>query len=243
MMLKQFFTRASNIIRHGCYIPTEYYVSDEKRLVYVPIAKVACTTLKIASLTDSKSNSSEQNHYMDVHSRISDKKYYSLPDRYKEYYKFAFVRNPFDRLVSCYEDKVKTPVQHNGRYFFDTNYNHVLIKRLFGNEFHPDMSFEEFIELVCKIPDFLSDGHFKSQYSILYKNNKIIVDYVGKFENIENDWNQIAQHNSLPGIDKKNSSNRNQWETYYKSNDIVKLVFERYKNDFECFNYDKRIKT
>ena len=49
-MINQLFTRAKKIILHGSYIPTEYYISEEKEFVYIPIAKVACTTLKIATL-------------------------------------------------------------------------------------------------------------------------------------------------------------------------------------------------
>lgn len=242
-MINTFFTRTKNILAHGSYIPTEYYISDEKKLIYVPIAKVACTTLKIAALTNNTDYNSEKNQYMEVHSNISDKKYYSLSSHYRNYYKFAFVRNPFDRLVSCYEDKVKTATQHNNKYFFDTRYNNILIRNLFGNKFRPDMSFDEFVELVCKIPDFLSDGHFKSQHSILYKNNKLKVDYVGKFENIDDDWKKIAELKNLPAIEKRNTSNRKSWTDYYQSDETIKLVIERYKNDFDLFAYDKDIKN
>ena len=178
---------------------------------------------------------------MNAHKNATDQKYLALPDHCQSYYKFAFVRNPFDRLVSRYEDKVKTPVQHHGQYYFATNYNRILIRRLFGNEFNPEMTFDDFVRLVHKIPDYLADGHFKSQYSILYKKNKLTVDHIGKFENIENDWETIAKLKNLPSISKKNTSIRKSWEDYYKSEETIKMVIDRYKNDFKYFNYETSI--
>jgi len=65
-------------------------------------------------------------------------------------------------------DKVRRPVQHDGRYYFDTAYNRKLIRSFFGRAFTPEMSFPEFTSLVARIPDWLADAHFKSQTAMLY---------------------------------------------------------------------------
>lgn len=236
--LKTILLRAKNILIHGDYIPTEYYVFDDSKLVYISIPKVACTSLKTAVMPKPDKYSSIKSEYMSVHRQASLYCHPKLPRHSSDYFKFAFVRNPFDRLVSCYEDKVKRPVQHNGKYYFSSLYNHRLIKWLYGSEFNPDMSFEEFAQLVCRIPDTLSDGHFKSQYSMLYKRKILSVDYVGKFENLSMDWDPIARQHHLPTLKQRNTSDRSDWTSYYLTREIIDLVANRYKDDIYHFDYE-----
>jgi hypothetical protein len=123
--------------------------------------------LKLALFIKGKDINQSYDEYMEIHTLASRNTGYKLSTEQKSYFIFAFVRNPLDRLVSCYEDKVKSTKQHHGKYYFDTNYNKIFINTFFGDKFRQDMSFGEFIKLVCKIPDLFADGHFKSQVSIV----------------------------------------------------------------------------
>ncbi len=230
--------RTKNMLLHGEYIPTEYYVNDHKRLVYISIPKVACTSLKIALFSRELENRDNKNEYMGIHRLATEYCHHQLPAGCRKYFKFAFVRNPFDRLVSCYADKARTAVQHNGKYYFSSKYNHVLIRKLYGNSFSQDMAFEDFIRLVHRIPDCLSDAHFKSQYSVLYRKGKPVTDFVGHFENLASDWDKIAQRFDLPPLQQKNIADRSYWKDYYSSSGTVKLVADRYKNDIDHFGYN-----
>lgn len=229
-------SRLWNIVRHGTYVPVGCYVFDEKQVIYMPIPKTACTSIKISTMSDLV-GSDEHNEYMNIHSDAEHYYHLSLNSRQRRYYKFAFVRSPFDRLVSCYEDKVKVPLQHNGRYFFDTPYNNVLLKTLFGEKFTKDMSFADFMRLVSKIPDFLSDAHFRSQYSILYKRGSLIPDYVGKFERLSDDWKPIADQFDFHPLALRNSSKRSDLEDYFNTPELLQLAAARYKDDIDCFGY------
>ena len=65
------------------------------------------------------------------------------------------------------------------------------------------------------------------------------VDYIGRFENLEKDWELICKeigitHYKLP---KFNVSEHNEWKSYY-TDDSEKLVNEIFQDDFEVFNYD-----
>ena len=175
--------------------------------------------------------------YMDVHKVSAKYRQFSLSQRQKRFFKFAFVRNPFDRLVSCYKDKVKKEVQHTGRYYFATSYNDVLLRRLFGDKFRCDMTFEQFVQLVSKIPDFLADGHFRSQYSILYNYGRQIPDFIGKSERILEDWQHIADRYELETLGAQNRTRRDDWRQYYRSDEIVNTVARRYARDVELFDY------
>ena len=210
-MIKTFLTRTTNLVLHGEYIPNEFFIIDSHKVIYISIPKVACTSIKIALMGNGLSDSSSHGAYMNVHAATSRYMSRTIGRHQQGYFKFAFVRSPFDRLVSCYKDKIRTKLQHNGRYHFDTRYNTVLIYRLFGGKFHNDMSFEEFVGLVTRIPDFLSDGHFKSQYSMLYRKGSKIPDYIGKFENLAADWKHIADRYGFPELQVKNRTMGDDW--------------------------------
>lgn len=228
--------RLRYLATHGQYIPTAYYVLDERRLVYILIPKVASTSIKLATM-DSVGGYSDNRDYMCIHRETAARQMYGLPMRAREYFKFAFVRNPFDRLVSCFEDKVRNVDPHSGQYYFDTRYNRWLIRRLFRTEFRPSMSFDEFIALVERIPDWLADSHFKSQYSILYLRGRQIPDYIGKFENLAADWGRIATQHNLRPLEQRNVSARTGWMEYYRDSNTVETVYRRYRKDIEAFGY------
>ena len=104
------------------------------------------------------------------------------------------------------------------------------------------MSFFEFAELVAKIPDVISDAHFRSQYSFLYIKNKPIVDYTGKLENLADDWAPLTDKFNIKAPHIKNKSERKDWKRYYTSTNITELVAERYRKDIKFFGYERDYK-
>jgi len=45
-MLNTLFERGRNVLLYGHYIPVDYFVFDQQRLVYISVPKVACTSIK-----------------------------------------------------------------------------------------------------------------------------------------------------------------------------------------------------
>ena len=229
--------RGRNLLLHGAYIPPEYFVFDDRRIVYISIPKVACTSIKLAIEGGRAEIKSSDEGAMSIHKKLTSRCAHSLNRHTAGYFVFAFVRNPFDRLVSCYEDKVRKPVQHNGQYFFSSDYNKVFLKKLLGAAFHADMSFDEFVRLVARIPDIIADGHFKSQYSSLYRNGRRVPHFVGKFENLIDDWQRLADKFGFPGLTANNRTKRLHWMDYYTSRETIRVVGERFQSDIESFDY------
>ena len=193
-------------------------------VAYIAISKAGNSTISKTFLRhyglDKNLKSYHEIHIVKKKFRINTKEL-----KKKQCFKFAFVRNPFDRLVSCYQNKVVDeyyPLQK--RYFG-------IIKR--------NQSFDDFVRGVCKIPDTLSDFHFRSQYSILYDRGEPLVNYVGKLENFEKDFEPIKKKYKLKVVKKVNvSKKRRDYKKYYTP-ELAKMVYERYKQDVEVFGYEK----
>jgi hypothetical protein len=219
--------------RYGEVYLREFYVLDTQKLVYLSVPKAACSSIKTAlakacGIVLAKKQSIHSHPGWHIQKG-------RLDETQSGYYKFSFVRSPFARLVSCYRQKIvfipspQHPIPLYEHYFFSLP-THI--------------SFADFAERVAKIPDPLADNHFKSQYALLYSEGVSQVDYVGKVEYLDNDWQQIAAKYKLdPVLEHKNDSKNKQgchsdYRLYYTES-LVQLVYERYHKDVEMFGYEE----
>lgn len=165
-----------------------------------------------------------------------------LNEEEDNYWKFAFVRDPWDRLASCFSEKINKK-DANGKPI--TSKTHVegvsrVYIRKYGKRVYKDMPFHEFVDLVCDTPDKEADEHFISQNKFLINNEgKVIVDYVGKLEKLEDDFDYIKRECKFPEniqIPHLLKSSKGMYDKYY--NDVLRMkVRERYKDDIEMFDY------
>jgi len=135
---------------------------------------------------------------------------------YDVFFKFAFVRNPWDLHVSLY-------------FYLCKNKKHPLSKTVRAK------NFAEFIEWYIGTDpksqlDFVSDPF-----------GGIIVDFIGKFENVSNDYDYIKTKlglNSppLPMINVSDNRSTSDYRSYYNDK-TYELVARYFKKDIEKFNY------
>jgi len=99
--------------------------------------------------------------------------------------------------------------------------------------------YDRFIS-ICKFFDIRPETHgkgffFRSQADFLYINGKLAVDYVGRFEDLENSFkhicNEIGTGVSLNPHVKPNDGGRLGLE------DVRDIVNKYYRKDFELFGY------
>ena len=204
--------------------PIEYIVSDDHHLVYIVNSKVACSSIK-ATFLDTQIHDNYS-----IHQLLKEKGMhkYHLSSEESSYYSFSFVRNPFSRLVSCYESKYHTD---------SIKYKHNDFEEYLFGYMAEDEGFESFIRKICALPPRLMDRHFRPQYNLLYDENGICrCNYIGHFETLEEDFKQIRERFELQALPHLNRSNEVNWHDYYTT-ETTDLVLKTFKNDFETFGY------
>jgi hypothetical protein len=203
-------------------------LSRSHRFLFIHIFKTAGTSLR--AVLEPYTQSPVLRVWMRFRSRVG----YPLPELYPQlsgharavevrdvvpaemfasYFKFAFVRNPWDWQVSWYHFILQNRDHHE----------HDAVTRL--------GSFEDFLQWridhpVWKQKDFVTDA-----------DGDEIVDFVGRFENIEADFARVCEATniraSLPHL---NSSRHKDYRTYYRGR-ACRLLEEYSKDDIEYFSY------
>ena len=148
------------------------------------------------------------------------------PDRFQRYFKFTFVRNPWDRAVSAY-----TYLANGGSAASEED----IYWSKFVNDFD---SFDDFMCQWLSADNAMRNALFTPQVVFL-KNifGQLSMDFVGRFENLQADFNAIAQklgvERELPHL---NQSRSNPYQTFYSERSRA-LVAEVYAEDIAAFDY------
>ncbi len=222
----------------------KYIVSDEHAFVLFVVPKVASSSLKASLLPlfpDMDPGAGFERELRDgtfayrVHGlfaphQVNQRRFLKGLDkgRYDGYFKFAFVRNPWDRLLSCYSQKLAPGGQGLNK------------KEDAGEGLRVGMSFAEFVEAACRIPDEDANPHFRSQHlTVCGPSGEVMADFVGRFENLEEDFAHVARkigasHLQLPHL--LPSKGSRPYREFYDGR-LAELAGERYQLDAEIFGY------
>jgi hypothetical protein len=133
---------------------------------------------------------------------------------FDSYFKFGIVRNPWGWQVSLYTyvlNKKSHPL-------------HETVKRF--------RNFDEYLEWRYTKP-------VTYQKSFLFsEQNEQLVDYIGKFENLEDDFNEICSRLGISAtLSQRNISSTRPYQEYYNKR-TIDLVRKKLEPDIRLFEYD-----
>jgi hypothetical protein len=161
-------------------------------------------------------------------------------DIWDRYFKFAFVRNPFARTVSLYTYMNRVVQRHASR-SSAARRNPPPLTLALAQAFVTSGDFSQFI----RHDKFRKARGAQPQYHFLAdEQQRLIVDYVGKVENLEADFAHVASR-IYPGklaLWRQNVSQKaGDLKDYYRDEEDVAVVREIYEVDFTNFGYDTEL--
>lgn len=167
----------------------------------------------------------------------------------KTFFKFIFVRNPLDRILSAYRNKF-----HSVNIQFHATYGRHIVRR-YRKPSVPvqdvkghDVTFREFVKYLIDKRNSLQNmnEHWMPMFE-LCQPCFIKYDFIGSFEDLEIDTNALlAKLNAAKGITfpRKQAQygqpiSKEKIAAFYAniSAEEYRSLHERYKNDFKCFSY------
>jgi hypothetical protein len=136
------------------------------------------------------------------------------PADFETFFKFAFVRNPFDRFVS-YSSFITRELGH-----FDRD-PHKVMRHFLANPPMDHILFRPQHEFVTN------------------RDGSLLTDYVGRVEQMQQSYDEICGRIGIPGatLDQVNSSRRKDYRDYYDQS-LIDGVAKLYARDLELFGYE-----
>lgn len=136
------------------------------------------------------------------------------PEDFGAFFKFAFVRNPFDRFVS-YSSFITREVGH-----FDRDPQRVM------RHFVANPPWDHIL--------------FRPQYEFVTgQDGNLLTDYIGRVEQMQQSYDEICTRIGISGaaLDQVNSSRRGSYRDYYDQ-ELIDGVAKLYARDIELFGYE-----
>lgn len=203
------------------------FVSNKYNFCFIHIYKTGGTTIRKLLIENVDDFTKVGHEHGDINECME------LMPKIKGLYKFAYVRNPYDWLLSLY-NYIRMPINH-------PDYEIVI-----------NLTFNEFLnwikEVGTKRPNHIIAPRYMTQSEFIYNNNNnILVDEVYKYE----DLSDVNKQSNVRVLFKKLNlivpkkipvlmkSDRNDYCIDNISKDDISLINDIFSDDFKNFNYKK----
>ena len=139
---------------------------------------------------------------------------YFRPQDFDGFFKFAFVRNPFDRFISYCAFMTREGGQ------FEQNPKNVM------SHFIDNPPWQHIL--------------FQPQHALVTDpDGKLLTDYLGRVEEMQQSYDEVARRIGIPSraLDRVNASSRKDYRDYYDQ-PLIDGVAKLYARDLELFGYE-----
>ena len=228
------------------------FVSRAHRYVYVETPKVACTGFKsmIVDLEGVRPDPSLRPYMREVRldMLIHQRDYIALPsildltanerasifDGDPAWFVFAVVRNPFSRLVSMFENKVRV---------FEPDFRFSAGQFKEGNQVDRVTLFRHFLHQVSINNNGIAENPHVAPQSGLLLTDLINYTKVFHIEALHEAMTALnahiasCGHKGLVALPRRNAALRTEWRAYYDAESAA-IVQRLYADDFRLFGYD-----
>lgn len=232
-------------------------VDDERKLLYCYVPKVACTNWKrLLLILAGKWNNTDvlsiPGHIPHLPGMFKDLSMVTAQERehmLNNYHKMVFVRNPFERLLSAYRNKLEgdSPSQyfqeHVGRRIIKTYRENPSNQSL---EFGNDVTFKEFAMFLTnkseELADVVNNEHWQPITDLCHP-CQIKYTLVGKYETLLDDVLLALHTIQVTGVNfprlTSTSGTAQKLHKYYSQLDLplIRRLYKLYKYDFKIFDY------
>lgn len=165
------------------------------------------------------------------HATLAEYQFIFNSTDYNKYFKFTFVRNPWDRVFSAYNFLRKGGVTEQDKAWV-SNISHY-------------KNFDTFVREGLHTPLMREKLHFLPQYKFLTipRQNTSMIDFIGYYENLKDDFEIIKNKlhlktsATLKHINRTSTDKKLNYQDFYTSltRDIIREV---YQEDIELFGYN-----
>lgn len=196
-------------------------ISHKYKLIFIHIPRTAGTSIEKALCGKDWLRIHSPSKHLTAHSA---KKIYA--EYWNEYFKFSFVRNPWDRMVSL--------LKYGWFYGVSLDTKKILRPEKYFNKFKK-------IEYDTRYFNYSQFNDYKNIEDAIYQNiYGEEMDFIGRFESLEEDFKTICEINNIKNLALlhiEKSPNRKEYREYYDNN-VKQLIEQKYKKDIDKFNYE-----
>lgn len=187
-------------------------VNHDYKTIFIHVPRTAGVSMKVYPFI-----------YGGGHDTMAQMKLRVEKEMWDTYFKFAFVRHPLDRFVSLYFSLIERPYIHQN----------ILTQKII--DFMESIPFTEFC---LKLSSFGAREFdlFKPQIKFFDSGEKL--DFIGKFENLQEDFDYICQVVGYPPskLPYLNYSKHEPYINYY-TKEAAEAIIDFYWADFVKFDY------
>ncbi|XP_075469520.1 carbohydrate sulfotransferase 14-like [Ascaphus truei] len=221
-------------------------VNDKYKFLYCYVPKIACSNWKrVLKVLDGSLESADVKTKMDHKSDLvflADLTAEEIRHRLKHYFKFMFVRDPMERLLSAYRNKFGEIKEYQLKYGVE------IVKRYRkhpGESAGDDVTFSEFLWYLLDEDVEKMNEHWMPVYN-LCQPCAVSYDFIGSYERLREDANYVLERVNTPSF--ISFPERQAWykpvtkETlhYFLCNTpkgLIRELLPKYILDFSLFAY------